>query len=377
VSDIEIPSLIGDIYDAALDPSSWNKALTKTCDYVGGSGATLFSKDAQSKTGIVFYHGGDIDLHYTQLYFEKYVKLDPSTSAHVLAEIEQPISTIDIMPHSEFYQSRFYKEWGAPQGLVDFITAALDKTATGAALFGVFRKEEHGIVDDDTRWRVRQIVPHIRRAVIIGKVIERKTAEAATFAETFDGLSAGMFLVDESGRIVHANASGRKLLAEGPALRDAGGRITSPDGHAARALNEIVAAAADGDEAVGVRGIALPINGRDGEQYAAHVLPLTSGSRRSAGAKYTSVAAVFVRKAAIEASSPPEVIARKFNLTPSELRVLLATVEIGGVPDVANALGIGEATVKTHLHRVFGKTGTGRQADLVKLVASYANPLLN
>jgi DNA-binding CsgD family transcriptional regulator len=34
-------------------------------------------------------------------------------------------------------------------------------------------------------------------------------------------------------------------------------------------------------------------------------------------------------------------------------------------------LGISEATAKTHLHHVFEKTGTSRQADLVKLVAGY------
>jgi DNA-binding CsgD family transcriptional regulator len=51
-------------------------------------------------------------------------------------------------------------------------------------------------------------------------------------------------------------------------------------------------------------------------------------------------------------------------------------VEIGGVRETSDALGIGESTVKTHLHRVFSKTGTSRQADLVKLVASFSSPLL-
>jgi DNA-binding CsgD family transcriptional regulator len=46
------------------------------------------------------------------------------------------------------------------------------------------------------------------------------------------------------------------------------------------------------------------------------------------------------------------------------------------VPETAAALGIGEGTVKAHLHRVFNKTGTSRQADLVKLVAGFANPLV-
>jgi DNA-binding CsgD family transcriptional regulator len=86
---------------------------------------------------------------------------------------------------------------------------------------------------------------------------------------------------------------------------------------------------------------------------------------------------MFVRKAALEAPSPPEVIRSTYNLTPAELRVLFAIVEIGGVPHVAAALGIADTTVKTHLSRLFEKTGAARQADLVKLVAAYSTPLAN
>jgi DNA-binding CsgD family transcriptional regulator len=50
-------------------------------------------------------------------------------------------------------------------------------------------------------------------------------------------------------------------------------------------------------------------------------------------------------------------------------------VEVGGVPQVAEALGIGESTVKTHLGRLYEKTGARRQADLVKLFAGYTSPL--
>jgi FixJ family two-component response regulator len=48
---------------------------------------------------------------------------------------------------------------------------------------------------------------------------------------------------------------------------------------------------------------------------------------------------------------------------------------IGGVPEIAPVLGISETTVKTHLQHVFEKTGTQRQADLVKLVAGYISPI--
>ena len=377
MSDTEqVAALIGDIYDAALDPSRWTAVLQRTRDVIGGSAAVVFSKDARTKRLQIYHHCGGMDPHYRQLYFDHYEKLDPTTGVQVMSGIGEPIGTVDIMPIEDFQKTSFYQEWRRPQGVVDFVAAALDKTATRAVLFGVFRQHRHGFVDDDTRWRMRQIVPHIRRAILIGKVIEDKTAEAATFADALDGLSAGMFVVDAEGRIVHSNASGQALLDDGAALDGAHGRIRPTDAAAARALKDVVAASGD-NAAMGIKGIAVPLTGRDGQRYAAHVLPLTTGDRRRTGARYEAVAAVFVRKAEIEAPSAPDIIAKHYQLTPTELRVLLAIVDIGGVRGTSEALGIGEATVKTHLHRVFGKTGASRQADLVKLVASFSSPLAN
>jgi DNA-binding CsgD family transcriptional regulator len=64
-------------------------------------------------------------------------------------------------------------------------------------------------------------------------------------------------------------------------------------------------------------------------------------------------------------------------LTPAELRVLFAIIEVGNVPEVAAVLGLSQSTVKTYLHRLFEKTGTHRQAELVKLVAGYSHAVLH
>ena len=100
------------------------------------------------------------------------------------------------------------------------------------------------------------------------------------------------------------------------------------------------------------------------EPYIAHVLPLSSGARRKAGVAYSAVAAVFVRKAMLDLLHPLEALANYYKLTPTELRVLMAIVQVGGVLEAANVLGISQATVKTHLSRLFEKTSTNRQADL-------------
>jgi DNA-binding CsgD family transcriptional regulator len=140
-------------------------------------------------------------------------------------------------------------------------------------------------------------------------------------------------------------------------------------------LREIFAAASEGDAAIGTRGISVALRQDEGDPFVAHLLPLTSGERRRAGRNYQA-AALFVHKAAMANASRPELLAKSYRLTPSELRVLLAIVEVGGVPEVAETLGIAETTVKFHLRNLFAKTETRRRADLVKLLASFSTPLI-
>jgi DNA-binding CsgD family transcriptional regulator len=377
MSDTEqLSVLIGEIYDAALDPALWPQVLPKSAQFVGGRAASLFYKDAASKSGDFACDCG-IDPHYRQLYFDKYIKLDPLTIGHFFAEVEQPVAVADIMSYDEFLETRAYQEWGRPQGLVDVLNVALDKTATSAAMYCVFRHARDGRVDEQMRQRMRLIVPHLRRAVLIGKVIDLKTAESDSLADSVDGINAGMFLVDASARIVHANASGHAMLAQGSVLRAVGGKLLTKDASAEQALNEVCAMAERGDAAVGAKGIAIPLTAIEGTRYVAHVLPLTSGARRRAGATYAAAAAVFVHKAALDTPSPQEVIAKLYKLTPTELRVLVAIMQVGGVSEVAETLGIAESTVRTHLLRLFAKTGAKRQSDLIKLVASYTSPLVS
>lgn len=373
----QLSALIGDIYDTTLDRSLWPRVLKKTAQFVPGVAAAVYWNDAASRSGDVYFDDGGIDQRYRALYFEKYIKLNPTATRHFFAEVGEPTATADLLPYDEFLQSRFYLEWARPQGLVDFISAALEKATTSAAMYGVFRHERHGLADEEARRRMRLLVPHIRRAVLIAKVIDLKQAEAAMLAQTLDGLRAAMFLVDASGRVVHANAAGHMILADGDILRaTGGGRLASGQSEINETLSDIFSAAFEGDAAVGTRGIALPLTARTGERHVAHVLPLTSGLRAQTRLRHTAVAAVFVHKTALEAPSPPEAIAKAYTLTPTELRVFLALVEVGGVPEVAEALGIANSTVKTHLSRIYEKTGAGRQADLVKLVAGFSNPLL-
>ena len=371
-----VSTLIGDIYDTALDPALWVPVLGKVRQFIGGWAIALSWKDAVAKRGGCYFTEGEQDPSYRQVYFDKYIKFDPFTMTQFVVDVEEPKSFLDVLPYPELIQTRIYKEWAQPQGVVDALMCLIDRSITSVGFMVVFRSERDGFVDDATRQRARLIIPHLRRATLIGKVVDLQKAEAASFADTLDGIDAGMFLVDATGRLVHANAAGHAMLSEMDVLRAAGGRLVLNDTQADQVLADTFAMAGDGDAAIGVKGVAVPIVALDGERYVAHVLPLMSGARRQVGKSYRATAALFVHKAALETPSPPQAIAAAYKLTAMELRILLAVVEVGGVPEVAEALGVAESTVRTHLGRIFAKTNSNRQADLVKLVAGFANPLV-
>ena len=370
----ELSQVIGDIYDASLDPALWPSAIESICFYVGAASASLHSQDSISRATDALFWWGDASSasHYFKTYLEKYGKINPIFPGVIFFDVERPVAVPDVISCEEFVRTRFFREWLAPQSLTDGLFSNLEKGATGCALFTAMRHTAQGEVDDRMRRRFELITPHVRRSMLIGKVIDLHRVEAATLADSLDELASGMFIVDSTGRIIHANVSAHRLITEANVLRATNGRIAAFDLHGSRNLLEVFAAAQAGDAAVGKRGIAVPLAARTGERYVAHVLPLTSGARRKAGVSYAATAAMFVRKAGLDLPSPPEAVASQFNLTPAEVRVLFAIVEIGGVPEVAPVLGISEQTVKSHLHHIYGKTATKRQADLVELIASYS-----
>ncbi len=369
----QLSTLIGDIYDAALDPAQRIDVLDKIASFTGGQSAGLLSKHSLGKSDNLYCYVG-ADPERLRVYSESYPKLD-STAGSPSFGVERVVSTTDLVPYEEFRRGRFYREWARPQGWVDIASVVIEKSAVSCTTLSVVRHEKSGAVDDEMRRRMALVVPHVRRAVLIGKTINLKQTQTVCFSDILDGLSAGMILVDANGRIVHANAAGNAILEAADFLRAVCGRLVAGDASINAALREILLASGAGDSVLGARGIALPLTTHDGERYVAHVLPLTSGSRRVACLAYNAVAALFIRRATLEAFAPPAVIGEMYKLTPTELRVLLAIVDVGGVPEVAAALGVAVTTIKTHLSRLFEKTGVARQADLVKLVAGFSTPL--
>jgi DNA-binding CsgD family transcriptional regulator/PAS domain-containing protein len=368
----DVSAVIAEIYDTTLDQDSWAVALESITRFVACDFANLFTQNEATKSANAFYSHGIPD-EFLETYYAKYVAINPTFPATLFFDVERVIRLEEILPHEEFRRTLFYREWAGPLGWFDAAAAMLDKSAVSCAGFALGRREHRGFFDQPALRRMNALVPHVRRALLIGKMFDSRRVEAAALADTLDGLAAGVLLLDREARIVHANARALELLAEAAVARSVDGKLTLMDAEANLGLSE--ALGADGGDTDARGGLVFPLSTRSGKRYVAHILSLTSGARRTAGTTYRAVAAVFLSKAVLDLPHPLDALAKAYGLTPAEMRVMFAIVNIGGVPEVAPVLGISEPTVRTHLQRIFDKTGAKRQSDLVKIASGYASPL--
>jgi DNA-binding CsgD family transcriptional regulator len=362
---VELSSIIAEIYDAAINPGLWENAIARICAYVGGHSAALYWHDAATERSEVVYLFNEHP-DYTKLYFEKYAPMNPVFPAATFVEEGVVATVATIIPRAEFIETRFYKEWAKPQGIEDALSVNLEKGVARVALFSI---RTAAVPDEAMSQRMALLVPHLQRAVAIGRLFDHSKSREQALTSMFDHVEVPVFMIGSGRQISFANDPGRKLLDEATLVYARQNGLHTVGGETDRILHDLFVAAEEGDASIGVRGVAVTLTDASQERWFAHVLPLTSGRRQQSGEANHAVAAVFIRKTAPNAPPLLEAVAKSYKLTATEVRVLDALLRVNGVKAMAEMLGLSQATVKTHLHNLFRKTGTTRQSDLVKLVA--------
>ncbi|TXL74468.1 helix-turn-helix transcriptional regulator [Vineibacter terrae] len=183
-------------------------------------------------------------------------------------------------------------------------------------------------------------------------------------------------LLDKRAHVVFANPQAEALLASSQALRVKGGRLTACHATADAALQAALAPSlrSAGDAHPGVVDLALLRPGQ--RPLAVSVVPVSQRVTDRLDAGRRVAAMILVADPQMRRSLRLEGFMQACGLTPAEGRVLAAIVEGDGLERIAGRLGVGRATVKTHLNRILAKTGTTRQHALVRLVAASGLPSL-
>ena len=176
--------------------------------------------------------------------------------------------------------------------------------------------------------------------------------------------AGAMFVIDGQRRILFGNDRAIEMLQSMAIVYACSDRLTFSD------------EARDAAFASHLRQIALgrirevSLAAAD-ERYAVSIVAMTSPTLAD-GATPAPPRVLTIRFETAPGASPPiAAIAEDHAITPAESRVLDLVSRGLNAVEIARALGIAASTVRTHLQRLFQKTQTTRQTELVRFVATY------
>jgi DNA-binding CsgD family transcriptional regulator len=289
----------------------------------------------------------------------------PLDQPHVLSRINPDACDFEVTTN------RYSLEWRRPQGLIDVIAVGLarDERAMGSMQFG--RHEDVGRIGDREVEIMELLVPHLQRAATITRMLDLSAIAKATFEAAIDTLSVPVLLTDDLMRIVHANPAARRMLERGDLIREQSGLLRASSKPVTRALEIAIERASNDIGALGRKGLGIPVRRSDGESGALHVLPLRQGAALAPRA----VVAIFVAHTGTPFIPPTEIVAALFDLTPAESRVFGRIVGGQTVAETAVALGVEASTIKTHMLRLYEKTGVRRRSELQQMASSLTVPI--
>jgi DNA-binding CsgD family transcriptional regulator/PAS domain-containing protein len=373
ISPQALSELIGSIYDCALDPSRWEQTLPDLRDALECHILALHLTDLRHHRFLLNKTVGFEPYQVEQT--TKYLPEINAVLGGALASwpsLNEPHVVSRHLSTAYIETSPYFQEWVKPAGIVDMMVFFLMRTPIHWSGFGVGRNERQGIITEREIELGKLLLPHLRRAVTISKVLDVRTIERARMAEALDALRCAVVLTNEHGTILHANRSAEHMLREGGAVQSVQGILQATAPSAASELRSAFILAARNEASIGKTGLAIRLTEPDMSPIFAHVLPLTGSDFRTR-LQPAAVAAVFIG-APPDEQDGADAVAAAFGLTPAETRVLASLFAGRTLGETAATLGIAGTTAKTHLEHIFLKTGVTRQAELMRLWAGLTSP---
>jgi len=362
--------LVSGFYDANMDWKQWPQVLTKLANAVDAKNCAMAFRDYESETGRL-EHFANISARYVRSYEEQYAFLDAWLRREERFQVPGVVWTSQqIVPDDELVATDFYRDWLAPQGLMHHLFGVLDRRGSAVTYLVFGRSEDAGPFDENEITLLRLVLPKMRRGFRAGQAFRKAQDVQRIAMQALDAMPMGVVMLSGRGAMIGANETARKIIDTGEALTIAEGGLWVDWGWRKLRFRDLVArlTAKRGESQVeALPAFSVP---RSSGQKPLSMLLMPVGEWDEAANEDKPVAIVFVGDPDRPMEMDPAQICQLYGLSRAEGRVVALLASGQRLDLVAENLGVTYDTVRKHLKQVFGKTGTDRQAELVRLLVT-------
>jgi DNA-binding CsgD family transcriptional regulator/PAS domain-containing protein len=360
IGDTDLIALISAIYEAGIDFSRWPNALARLATAFDAPSAGLARNGLTADACWVITSAQEPRLasDYADYYHgvNPIWRLTPATPAGTVQTDNM------VMPREQLARTEFFQDFLRPYGIGGMLNAVALLEDGRQTVVTVHARRE---LRDDQVALYRLLTPHLRRAVQLNVRLSAASINYAATMEVVDRLDEGVLFVDEVAKVVFANRAAEALFATNGGLRRKADQLQAAIVSETAALHAVIARCGDMD---GRQGHALNLTqGLNRPPLTVRVTPVSDnlpgwiiGGR--------PVAIITVSDPGQKIRPQPARLQALFGLTAAQAALAVEILAGDGIQAAADRLGITRATARSHLARIFEKTGARRQAELVRML---------
>lgn len=355
---MDAASLIDDIYEAAVIPARWLHVLDSMATLSDGEGTLLFAHTPSNAQWIASHAIHDLTASWMN---SKWANNNPRGQR--LIPIREPrfLTDLDALTLEEIEREPYYTEFLRSHDFGWCAGTTIHSPSGDALIFSVEKRHSKGPVDRRAIEILDSLRPHLARAALLAARVGLERAQATVDTLQTMGYPAAVLRPD--GRALTVNT---RFSDCAPGIFIGAHDMVSFMNSAVNAIfaDALQAMRGDTDRRIG-RSVPIAASDAAGAMVA-HLLPLRRAARDIFSGAFSLL---FITPVKRQQAPPLSLLEGLFDLTAAEAKVASLLIEGHAVEAIAHAQGVMPNTVRMHLKSIFAKTGVGRQAELVSLLA--------
>jgi DNA-binding CsgD family transcriptional regulator len=357
---------VGLIYDAAIGMAGWDDVLTGISDVCGVANTAFVINDRDLQIAEVRTPRADPAV--IAAYENHWWRYDPTIAATANAKVGE-VTSLETTGRELFLASEFHGDFWSRSGLGAERLASnllLSEYAFGSLVAQNGPRQNE--ISTHTLRTFRLILPHMIRAVGILRKLQGQSVGRIARQQAIAAGADSAIVVDAAARPIMRDAGLDRALATHACLRLDSGHLVIDDVHCAIRFGQLMEGCAK--SGLTARGGSISVPDADGHPATSiTVIPWSADvSPEGQGLLARPAALILLEDLRSRQDSVQGRFRQRYGLTPAEARLAFELLGGGGRAEVAARLDISVATVRTHLSRIFDKTGTRRQSELVALI---------
>ena len=277
--------------------------------------------------------------------------------------------TIEDSGREDFLNGDFYNNlWKYSDHGVDWLRSNLIRNPDVQICLGVNPFARRDGISSQMKRTFDILLPHLIRAVDLQWRIHRLEMDRSLATAKGHG---GAMVVTGDGRVLIADPMAEGILAKGAPLRVENGLLTAQEPRDTLSIQRMIASCRPKLNGYYLRGGTAHIHYPGTSELNISIVPVPEHNcvfELDAVGNSQPSALVVLQDLSAEAEAAQQRLQQMYGLTRTETKVALACLKGGKRAELADEIGISDATIRTHLSRIYEKTGVNRRPDLVSLL---------